>query len=158
MRKADTTSTEFAAAGPELPRGCTNFRLRQMLRRVSRIYDGELAHAGLKGTQFSLLSHIVGHGPLSPGDLARRMGMDASTLTRNLRVLIDAGWAVQKSGADERSRSIEISSAGRAKEAEARRHWKKAQATVNQLLGTERVLQLHLLIDASLALLAEPGA
>lgn len=142
----------------DAPRGCTNFRLRQLLRRVSRLYDAELAAAGLKGTQFSLLSQILAHGPLSPGDLARRMGMDASTLTRNLRVVISAGWAEQKAGLDERTRLIEITAAGRAKQTEARRHWKKAQAALNELLGIERVAQLHLLIEDSLARLAEPGA
>jgi hypothetical protein len=48
------------------PQGCTNFKLRQLLRTVSRHYDAELAHAGLKGTQFSLLSHVVKLGPLQP--------------------------------------------------------------------------------------------
>jgi DNA-binding MarR family transcriptional regulator len=142
----------------DMPRGCTNFRLRQLLRRVSRLYDAEFAAAGLKGTQFSLLSQILAHGPLSPGDLARRMGMDASTLTRNLRVVIAAGWAEQNSGADERSRLIEITAAGRAKQVEARRYWKKAQSSLNELLGADRVAQLHMLIDDSLARLADPGA
>ena len=47
------------------PQGCTNFKLRQLLRTVSRHYDAELARAGLKGTQFSLLSHVVKLGPCS---------------------------------------------------------------------------------------------
>ena len=68
----------------DAPRGCTNFKLRQLLRGVSRLYDAELARAGLKGTQFSLLSHLVGLGPVAPGELARHMGLDASTLTRNV--------------------------------------------------------------------------
>ncbi len=136
------------------PRGCTNFRLRQLLRRVSRIYDAELARVGLKGTQFSLLSHIAAHGPIQPNELARRMGMDASTLTRNLRLVIEAGWALQTSGADERSRSIEVTPVGRAKQAQAKRYWKKAQRAVNDHLGVERVSQLHALIDESIELLA----
>ena len=136
------------------PHGCTNSRLRQLLRRVARIYDAELAKAGLKGTQFSLLSQIVARGPIQPNDLARRIGMDASTLTRNLRVVIGAGWAAQRPGADERSRLIEITAAGRAKQVEATRHWKKAQRALNDLLGVERVKRLHVLIDDSLERLA----
>jgi DNA-binding MarR family transcriptional regulator len=139
------------------PRGCTNFKLRQLLRQVARLYDGEFAKAGLKGTQYSLLSQIVAHGPLQPNDLARRMGMEASTLTRNLRVLITSGWAVQRAGPDERSRLVEITPTGRAKQVEARRHWKKAQTALTALLGVEQVKGLHALIDASLERLAEPA-
>ena len=47
--------------------GCTNFKLRQLLRRVSQQYDAELAKAGLKTTQYSLLSHVLKLGPIRPG-------------------------------------------------------------------------------------------
>ncbi|HOA93732.1 MAG TPA: MarR family winged helix-turn-helix transcriptional regulator [Quisquiliibacterium sp.] len=137
------------------PQGCTNFKLRQLLRHVSRLYDAELAAVGLKGTQYSMLSHIVTLGPIQPGELARRMGMDASTLTRNLRLLVDQGWAVQGPGQDARSRLIEITPAGRALHATARRHWKKAQLAMNEAFGVERVMALHALIDHGLDVLAD---
>ena len=138
------------------PRACTNFRLRQLLRVVSRLYDTEMAKAGLKGTQFSLLSSISALGPVQPNELARRMDLDASTLTRNLRPIIEQGWAEQRPGSDARSRLIELTSAGRDKLGEARRHWKKAQLLLNERMGLERVNALHLLIDDGLRLLGEP--
>ncbi len=137
------------------PRGCTNFRLRQLLRSVSRHYDAHFARAGLKGTQFSLLSAIVASEPVRPAALARTMGLDASTLTRNLRVMIDQGWVVQGPGDDARSRRIEATAAGRAKHAEARRHWKRAQLELNATLGSARVAALHALIDEGLARLGD---
>jgi DNA-binding MarR family transcriptional regulator len=140
---------------PVQPRGCTNFRLRRMLRAVSRHYDAHFARAGLKGTQFSLLSAIVSLEPVAPAELARAMGLDASTLTRNLRVTIEQGWVVQGPGDDARSRRIEATAAGRAKHAEARRHWKKAQLELNAQLGAERIAALHALIDEGLALLGD---
>ena len=37
-------------ASPHPPiRGCTNFKLRQLVRAVSRLYDAEIGKAGLKG-------------------------------------------------------------------------------------------------------------
>lgn len=137
------------------PRGCTNFKLRQLLRAVARHYDAEFARAGLKGTQFSLLSQVVALEPVQPAELARRMGLDASTLTRNLRVLIELGWVRQGPGDDARSRRIESTVAGRAKQQEARRHWKKAQLGLQQRLGVERVAALHALIDDGMALLGD---
>jgi DNA-binding MarR family transcriptional regulator len=138
------------AAGTPLPRGCTNFKLRQLVRRVSQHYDLEMAKIGLKTTQYSLLSHVLKLGPLRPGELARAMTMDASTLTRNLKPLLAAGWVESADGADGRSRSIRITEAGRGKRAEAQRRWRVAQESINQRLGAERVVALHTLVDESL--------
>jgi DNA-binding MarR family transcriptional regulator len=133
------------------PQGCTSFKLRQLVRRVSQLYDHELACIGLKTTQYSLLSHVLKLGPVRPGDLAAAMTMDASTLTRNLKPLLVAGWLEVTAGEDGRSRLVHITDAGRAKRAEAQRHWKAAQQRLNLLLGVERVQALHALVDESLA-------
>jgi DNA-binding MarR family transcriptional regulator len=128
-----------------------------MSRLLSRHYDAELANAGLKTTQYSLLGHVLHLGPIAPGELARRMGLEASTLTRNLHPLVAAGWLVQDAGTDARSRSVHITDAGRAKHAEAQRCWKRAQTGINELLGPERVLALHTLLDDCTALLDDTG-
>ncbi len=129
------------------PQGCTNLKLRQLSRAVTRHYDAYVAPTGLKNSQYSLLSHVVLLGPLRPTDLAARMKIDASTLTRNLQPLVAAGWVEQGPGADARSRSVSATDAGRAKRAEAQRAWKQAQLALNARLGNERVLALHALID-----------
>ena len=139
------------------PRGCTNFKTRQLSRLLSRHYDAELAAVGLKTTQYSLLTHVLRLGPLAPGELARHMGLDASTLTRNLQPLLAAGWLVQEAGVDARSRSVGITAAGRVKQAEAQRRWKAAQQQVNALLGAERVAVLHQLLDDCTAALQGEG-
>lgn len=74
------------------PQGCTNFKLRQLMRQVAQHYDAEVGKTGLKTTQYSLLSHVFKLGPIRPVDLAQAMRLDASTLTRNLRPMIDHGW------------------------------------------------------------------
>jgi DNA-binding MarR family transcriptional regulator len=70
--------------------------------------------------------------------------------------MIDAGWLTLSAGEDGRSRLVHITDSGRDKRAEAQRHWKAAQESINQLLGVERVLALHALVDDSLDLLAPP--
>ncbi len=135
------------------PVGCTNFRLRRLLRQVARHYDAEVAKSGLKTTQYSLLSHVLHLGPLRPSDLAQAMGIDASTLTRSMKPLVASGWLAQGDGADARSQLISITDAGRKKRTEAQRHWRKAQEKLNDLLGVERVVALHALVDESMALL-----
>ena len=95
------------------PQGCTNLKLRQLMRRVAQRYDAEVGKTGLRGTQYSLLSYVVKLGPVRPVDLAREMKVEASTLTRNLRPLIDAGLLVLEPGPDARSRLVSATPAGR---------------------------------------------
>lgn len=129
------------------PRGCTNLKLRQLSRVVTRHYDAYVAATGLKNTQYSLLSHVVLLGPIRPSDLAQRMRLDASTLTRNLQPLVAQGWLQLGPGEDARSRLVEATDEGRAKRAEGQRAWKQAQLALNARLGTERVAALHALLD-----------
>jgi DNA-binding MarR family transcriptional regulator len=146
-----TTATSGSRVGDLKPQGCTNMKLRQLMRRVTQHYDAEVGKTGLKGTQYSLLSHVFKLGPLRPGDLARAMKVDASTLTRNLKPL--------EAGSDGRSRLVSITDSGREKRSEAQRRWRVAQEGINQILGVEQVLALHALIDQSLERLAPlPGA
>lgn len=140
---------------PVLPQGCTNLKIRQLGRMVARHYDQHLAATGLKNTQYALLSHVVKLGPIRPGDLARRLQMDASTLTRNLQPMVAQGWLVVGAGDDARSRLVDVTDAGRAKRTEGQRAWKSAQTSLNQKLGLEQVAALHALLDASMAALDE---
>ena len=130
------------------PQGCTNLKLRQLSRVVTRHYDHFFQEVGLKITQYSLLSHVVKLGPIRPVDLAKRMQMDASTLTRNLQPLTAMGLLLIGAGADARSRLITATETGTLKHAQAQQAWKAAQLALNEQLGTERVAALHVLLDS----------
>ena len=139
------------------PRGCTNLKLRQLSRLVSRHYDAFVAPTGLKNTQYSLLSHVALAGPIRPSDLAQRMRIDASTLTRNLQPLIVQGWLALGPGEDARSRLVSVTETGRAKRAEGQRAWKQAQLALNERLGEARIVALHALVDECMQSLEEAG-
>lgn len=140
---------------PKTAKVCTHDTLRRLMRRLSHHYDGRLRPVGLKTTQYSLLARIVWLGPVRPVDLAEAMGLDASTLTRNLKPLVAAGWVEQGAGPDARSRLVGATEAGRQKLAEARVLWREAQAALDAQLGAERVAALHALVDESLQLLPQ---
>jgi DNA-binding MarR family transcriptional regulator len=144
--------------GAGKPQGCTNLKLRRLMRRVAQRYDAEVRQVGLKGTQYSLLSYVTRLGPIRPVDLAEAMNVDASTLSRNLRPLIAAGWVRQGAGADARSRLVEATDAGREKRAEAQRRWRIAQEGLNAALGPQRVIALHALIDEAMQALDDAQA
>jgi DNA-binding MarR family transcriptional regulator len=153
--RSRTAAPAPAEAATPAPRGCTNLKLRRLSRAVSRWYDEDVRSLGLKGSQYALLSHVVKLGPLQPGALARALGLDASTLTRNLRPLMDAGWVVLNAGPDARSRLVVATPAGAALREQAQRRWRISQERVNQALGPARVVALHALLDECTALLVE---
>ena len=129
------------------PRGCTNLKLRQLSRVVTRHYAGFVAPTGLKITQYSLLSHVVTLGPVGAGELAAAMRLEASTLTRNLQPLVQQGLVQVIRGDDARSRVVQATAAGRALRVQVQRAWKRAQLALNIRLGADRVAALHALID-----------
>ncbi len=141
---------------PSAPKGCSSLKLRQVSRRVSQMFDEYVAQAGLKTTQYSLLSHIVRLGPVQPGKLAAAMEMEASTLTRNLQVLVAQGWAEIMEGTDGRSRLVQATSEGVKMQAAAKKQWARAQQAFNEQLGEPLVSRLHAVLDECLqALRAE---
>lgn len=129
------------------PPVCTNLKLRQLNRLVTRHYDLYVASAGLRNTQHQLLTDLAVLGPVRPSDLAQRMHLEPSTLTRNLQPLVARGWVQIGPGEDGRSRLVQLTDAGRAKRAEGERGWKRAQLALNKRLGSERIDALHTLMD-----------
>lgn len=133
---------------------CAYATLRRLVRCVAHHFDAELAPAGLKTTQLAMLSEIVRLEPVPPGELARALGIDPSTLTRNLKPLLAARWVELGAGRDARSRSIRITEAGRVKQVQAQRRLRTAQRTMDEKLGARRMTELKALMDESLDILA----
>src|SRR5271168_5257401 len=119
---------------------CLCNALRQASRAVSRLYDEELRGVGLRTTQYSLLQILARAGQVRQGDLGGLTHLEETTLTRNLRPLMAAGWVSVRSGNDRREKLVRITKAGTAKLAEARAAWERAQARMQALLP-EKVRQ-----------------
>jgi DNA-binding MarR family transcriptional regulator len=113
---------------------CLCGALRQASRAVSRLYDDELRGVGLRTTQYSLLRVIARAGQVRQGDLSGLLSLDETTLTRNLRPLLDAKWIAVKCGDDRREKLVTITTSGAAKLDEAGPAWERAQARLEALL------------------------
>lgn len=137
------------------PTGCSAKKLRQLSRRVSQQFDAIIGNAGLKTTQYSLLVQVMALGPIRPGELARVMEMDASTLTRNLQPLVAHEWVRVGAGEDGRSRQVSITDLGREKCTQTRHEWKRAQSAFNEMMGEDLVCRLHAVIDECLEIMNE---
>jgi DNA-binding MarR family transcriptional regulator len=139
------------------PSACTCFRLRRAARQVSQVYDRELATVDLSLNEYSILRRAEPQ-PRTLGELAATAGMDRSTLTRNLKPLIDAGWLKETRGEDARQRVIAITTAGRKRIAKAMPHWQSAQQRLEKQYGKQATLRLNTDLDALDQALNLPGA
>ncbi len=137
--------------------GCSCYAVRKLARRITRYYDHRLAAEGLRTSQYSLLSFLARPQGLPMRELAERMGMDPSTLNRNVRPLISAGWVLKSPGQDPRTAVLQLSEAGRQKQATAKLVWRQAQADFESLVGDDGVTRLHAAIDTALAALPPDG-
>ena len=137
---------------------CSCFLLRKLTRRVTQAYDAALAEAGLTITQYSLLAHLARGAGGSVSALAARMGMDRTTLIRNLKPLVAAGWVRYGERRAGKPAALELSAAGRARLRAAVPLWDRAQGEFESLLGAKRVAGLHALVDESLELFAKDSA
>ncbi len=117
---------------------CTSANLRMAARAVTQFYDDALRAAGLKSTQFSLLAAAAIAGSLPITRLATQMAMDRTTLTRNLKPLVEAGLLIVEAGTDRRVRRVSLTEAGEAALDRAIPLWREAQTHMIDRLGDER--------------------
>jgi DNA-binding MarR family transcriptional regulator len=130
-----------------LPTQCLCTKLRRASRGVTRLYDDALAAVGLNAAQFSLLRHLRRLERPSISELAEAMGLDRSTLGRNLRVVEGMGLVQLDGGADQRSRLVLLSEAGRQVLERGAPLWEQAQQQLALRLGADKRAELMALLD-----------
>lgn len=121
--------------------------VRRAARHLTRDYDRIMKPTGLKLTQYSVLANLIRAGGLSITDLADRLAMDRTTLTRNLRPLEKAGWIVVRPGSDRRSRAVDISDLGRSTYDRAQPLWQQAERMFRRSVGQAVSAELRRLLD-----------
>lgn len=135
--------------------GCACAQLRRTTRRITQLYDHALLPVDLTVNQFGLLGHLYGAKAmqvdgLSIKILAERLGMDPSTLTRNLKPLEARGLISDRPDpSDGRARLVAITAKGCNRLAEAVPLWRMAQSQMKQKLGTARLKELGALLDTA---------
>lgn len=114
---------------------CLCTHLRRAARGVSRRYDEALEGFGINVAQFSLLRHLQRLDRPSISSLAEAMGLDRSTLGRNLRVLEADGLVALAEGDDLRNRLVLLTEQGKARLSAAEPAWEQAQLKMLAALG-----------------------
>lgn len=108
----------------ELP--CALAATRRTARLMTQFYDACLAEVGIEAAQFALLMALDAAQDAGQAALAQMLGMDKTTLSRNLKLLRDKGWVESAPGEDARRRNVSLTAEGKARLREARPAWRKA--------------------------------
>jgi DNA-binding MarR family transcriptional regulator len=115
---------------------CLLRRARLLDRVLMGIYDHELRPFGLKATQLSLLVAVAKMGPVRRIDMGKRLHLEPSTLTRNLKIMLTNGWIQEiADGEDGRGLPIEITAQGRDLLNQIGPSWQKAQKRTQKRIG-----------------------
>jgi DNA-binding MarR family transcriptional regulator len=114
---------------------CTCGELRKAARAITILYDDAIKSSGLLSTQFGLLQVIYNIDSIRISDLADRLRMDRTTLTRNLSVLEREGLIKISQGKDLRTRIVAATQKGRSSVAKATPLWNEVQRKVRQKMG-----------------------
>ncbi len=134
MRKEQAGGRKDDAAMHATP--CNSLALRQASRHVSQLYDRYMAEAGLRGTQFSILSTLSRLGPMPIGKLAEAMVMERTALSRAIGPLERDGLVAVGEGPNKRTRRVALTAAGESKFKAAQVQWRRAQKAFEAAFGS----------------------
>ena len=121
----------------EMARTCACFNFRKASRSVTQLFDQVLAPSGLRSTQLVIL--VTGQllGPSSIARLARELVMDRSTLTRNLKPLMNLGLLRLSQGDGGKHKSVEVTAEGQAAVLRSAPYWEQAQSHLVNRFGSD---------------------
>jgi DNA-binding MarR family transcriptional regulator len=140
--EAENNEYERIAA---IAKHCVAKHLRWSSRIISNFYDQKMQHiklhasqvTGLHANQVTLLTVPYLAGPISINKMAEHVGLDRTTLVRNLKLIEQRGLVTIKPGQDLRTRIVTLTPAGQETLVAALPLWEEAQRKTLELLGAQ---------------------
>ena len=130
---ADLTGAEY----------CVASTFRRTTRAITKAFDAALAPFRLRSSQFAILVTVAKTQPVAVGDLANMLLVDPSTLSRGL-LLMQRQRLVAVSGRSVmRQRFVTLSPQGARKLHDSIPRWRKVQAQLINLLGSNHWKELQ---------------
>ena len=117
---------------------CVCFNLRWVTRAVTQFFDAEMRRHGIRPTQGSILLALNAKESWNMAELSDWLGMERTTLVRNLRPLQRDGFVQAVGGGRGNRVELTITAKGRKKIEKCLPAWKSAQSAVVKTLGEKR--------------------
>lgn len=120
---------------------CLCHNLRKTSRLLTQYYDDALRPSGLRITQFTLLATVDDMREVAFVPLAEFLGMDRTTLARNVEILVRDGLVYVTTGvSDRRQQVVRLTELGSELLEAAMPLWEAAQRTTMKQAGAWRPL------------------
>ncbi|MCB1036891.1 MAG: winged helix-turn-helix transcriptional regulator [Acidobacteria bacterium] len=142
---------EARAIGSEILGRCVGGRTRLIARVITAHYDEALRPSGLRAGQLTMLAIAGTVDRVRPAELQELLAMDKSTVSRNVKVVVDHGWLERLDDEAGRGYGLRLTSAGRERLKLALPIWRKAQEEAAELLMPPIFAALKLVGDSLLA-------
>ncbi|MDF1568552.1 MAG: MarR family winged helix-turn-helix transcriptional regulator [Spirochaetaceae bacterium] len=139
------TESEYTVDPKTIPDQCIAFNIGKAYRSVLNRFEEEFAaKAGISTTQYGLLVHIAKLEPANGKTICGATGHDPSTLSRNMKGLIETGLveACRSCSEDRRIVNYSLSESGRHRLAQAIPVWYSVHQSIIRGLGDEQSAQL----------------
>ena len=117
---------------------CACFNVRRVSRVLTQFFHAEARRHGMRPTQAPILRALRAKNGWGMAELSEWLGMDRTTLLRNLRPLQRDGLVRAKGGGRGGHVELEITEKGRTAVAKTLPAWRAAQEKVVATLGKER--------------------
>lgn len=127
---------------------CALATTRRTARLLTQLYDSHLSEYGVEAAQFALLMMLDKAPDKGQAAVCRALGMDKTTLSRNLKVLRSRGWVASEVGEDARERNLSLTEKGRSVLAKARPAWRRAQESLRSEMSEKEWKEIWATMEA----------
>jgi DNA-binding MarR family transcriptional regulator len=117
---------------------CACFNVRRISRVITQFFDAEVRRHGMRPTQAPILRALQARSGWGMAELSEWLGMERTTLLRNLRPLQRDGLVRVKGAGRGGHVELGLTAKGRAVLARVHPAWRSAQDKVVATLGKER--------------------
>jgi DNA-binding MarR family transcriptional regulator len=126
---------------------CLCTKIRKAARAITSHYDDALKPCGLRSTQFTLLVAASLGSESSISELAEQLGMDRTTLSRNLKPLERDGFVTLSNDQPGRTLVVTLTPKGRRVLDRALPMWDEAQRRLTRRFGATGTHELDAGLD-----------
>jgi len=145
MKEKTLHTPNFDSIQPQL---CINAKLRKLHRLLNTAYQSKINPFGLRGSMLSILFMIGKKKNINQKSIAEALVLDQSTISRDLKRLIQKGWVQVSKGADSRNSELSLTTEGYLLLEEVSPIWAALHQKVEAILGTFNIQQIDQIIGA----------
>ncbi len=130
------------------PQYCINAKLRRLHRLINSAYQQKINPFGLRGSMLSILFIIGKKKHVNQKFIAEKLVLDQSTMSRDLKKLVNQGLVLVSKGEDTRHSVLELSNKGYELLEEITPVWEELHHSVEEILGKFSIQQLDVMTEA----------